>query len=207
MIKNLAEKIRKIRGDMPVKEFAAKLGTTPSYIYRLESGSSTTISATVVELLHEKFGVSKEWLIDDIGDMYRRDLISVRGPFEVKLAPVPVVGKVPAGYPEEAMEIIEYRAFPEAPPGAKAVIVKGDSMAPTIKDGDYALWISVTDIKHNDVVIVADEWGDIMLKRIKMSGDRITLVSDNPEYPAFEPNVHYRLIGKVVCAVRITLIG
>lgn len=202
MIKNLAEKIRKIRGNMSVREFALKLGTTPAYIYRLESGSSTSISSVLVELLYERFGVSKEWLIDDIGDMYRKD-ISARSPTEAKLVPVPVVGKVPAGYPEENIEIMEYRAFPEAPAGAKAVIVKGDSMSPTIRNGDYALWITMTDIKHNDVVIVADEWGDVMLKRIKMSGDRITLVSDNPEYPSFEPNVHYRIVGKVTHIIRV----
>lgn len=188
---------------MSVKEFANALGVTPAYIWALESGTKTGLSRRLIELLSEKFHISKSWLLEDKGSMYTEDKISEE--LSHLFTPVPVVGKVPAGYPSEPVEVIGYQVFPEAPKNSKAMKVRGDSMAPTIKDGDYVLWIATTDYKHNDLVIVADEWGDIMLKRLKKKDNEIAFTSDNPEYPTFKPNEHYRIVGKVVKIIRIII--
>lgn len=182
-----------------MSEFARAIGKTVAYVYALESGKLTNISNTVVELLCLKFNISKRWLFEDKGPM-KIDKTHIQ---DIELKPVMIVGNVPAGYPQEPVETIKYAVFPDVPYGAKAVIVKGDSMSPGIKNGDYAIWIDSVDIKHNDIVIVADEWGDIMLKRFKKKDDRVLLVSDNPDYPSYRPNEHYRIIGKVVKIISV----
>lgn len=113
---------------------------------------------------------------------------------------VPVLGKCPAGYPETIApdEILEHLPLWDVPKGTNAVLVKGDSMSPSIKDGEYALFLFAKEIKNGDVVIVCDEFRDMMLKRYKVKGKEQFLVSDNPEYPTFKPNSHYRIIGKVI---------
>ena len=122
------------------------------------------------------------------------------GKEEIKVtAPVPVLGRVPAGFPDTiAEEIIEYISLPDAPKNSYALKVKGDSMLPTIREGDYVIFINDGDIKHGDVVVVNNEFGDSMIKRYRKKGAEVFFVSDNPEYKPFQPNEHYRIIGKVV---------
>lgn len=43
-----------------------------------------------------------------------------------------------------------------------------------------------------------NEWGEAMLKRYRVKGGEVNLTSDNFEYPAFKPNKHYRIIGKII---------
>lgn len=198
MLKTLGQKIRYIRGNMSAKEFARLLNVTPSYIYMLESGKSSMPSLRFIRDLCEKFNVSEQWLLSDEDEVPCQP-----APPSVPIRPVPIVAKVPAGYPDEACEIVKYEALPGAPPNAKAMEVKGDSMSPTIKDGDYVIWVDNIQCKHNDIVIIADEWGDIALKRMKVKEGQITFTSDNPEYPPIVPNEHFRLIGKVIKIVRV----
>ena len=116
-----------------------------------------------------------------------------------KAIQIPVLGKIPAGFPDTiAEEIVEYISLPDAPKNSYAIRVKGDSMSPNIKDGDYVLFINDGTLKSGDVVIVADEWNDAMVKRYRIKNREPLFCSDNPEYPCFKPNEHYRIIGKVV---------
>lgn len=116
---------------------------------------------------------------------------------------VPVLGRIPAGFPATVEEeIVEYISLPNAPPGSYALVVKGDSMSPAIRDGDYILFKSDTEIKSGDVVVINDEWNETMLKRYKKKGNKILFISDNPEYPHIEPNDGYKIIGKVIKAWR-----
>ncbi len=116
---------------------------------------------------------------------------------------IPVIGRVPAGFPENVSEeVIEYISLPSAPAGAYALVVKGDSMSPGIRDGDYVLFIPNGDYRNGDVIVVNNEFGDSMIKRYRLKDGEVWLFSDNPEYPSFKPNEQYRIIGKVVKAWR-----
>jgi SOS-response transcriptional repressor LexA len=57
----------------------------------------------------------------------------------IPLRTIPVLGRVPAGFPDQipSQEIIEYISCPDAQPSSYALIIKGDSITPTIKDDDY----------------------------------------------------------------------
>jgi len=113
---------------------------------------------------------------------------------------IPVLGKIPAGFPHYVAEqIIEYIALPEVPENALAIIAKGDSMSPVIKDGDYVIFLVMPiDIFSGDIVIVNNEWGETMIKRYRIKDNKPILVSENPEYPTIQPNKHYQILGKVI---------
>ncbi len=135
------------------------------------------------------FNVSPEWLQSGIG-----------GPGEFRpVKQIPVLGKVPAGFPEQIPndEIIEYLNLPDAPKGAYALLVKGDSMSPTIQEGDYVLFINNGEYKPGDVLICLNEWGDTMVKRLRVKEGQKVLASDNPKYKPIIPNKHFKIIGKV----------
>ncbi|MEM4958594.1 MAG: S24 family peptidase [Nanopusillaceae archaeon] len=119
--------------------------------------------------------------------------------------PVPVLGYVPAGFPSEIPEdcIIEWVSLPEVPKGCFVFKAKGDSMSPTIRDGDYIVVKPVQDpeleIFSQKIVMYQDEWGEVALKRLKKKDGKYYLVPENPEYPTleFDPERH-RLLGKVL---------
>jgi len=113
---------------------------------------------------------------------------------------IPVLGKVPAGFPNECREeIIEYISLPNIPAGAYALIIHGESMSPTIRNGDYVIFLPGADaVKSGDVVIVNNEWGESMCKRYREKDDEQLLVSDNAEYQAVKPNSHFEILGKVI---------
>ncbi len=118
----------------------------------------------------------------------------------LKERPVPLLGRVPAGFPEQipSEEIVDYINLPLSPKDSYALLVKGESMAPTIRDGDYILFIPRNDIKSGDILVVLNEWGEALLKRYRMKEGKPILISDNPDYPPVEPNKHYKIVGKVV---------
>jgi SOS-response transcriptional repressor LexA len=150
-------------------------------------------------------GISAEWLKTGEGEMFASPSITPPG----NEAPrprgliitneIPVLGRISAGFPNVATEeIIEYISIPGTPENSFALVVKGASMEPSFRDGDYVIFVDDGDYRINDVLIVLNEWGEAMVKRLKEKGGKRYLVSDNPAYPVVEPNEHFRIIGKVV---------
>ena len=116
-----------------------------------------------------------------------------------ELHQIPVLGRVPAGIPNTLAENVEdYVQLPGSPPDCYALRVSGESMAPGIVHGDYVLFVIDREAKPGDIVVVNDEFGDSMVKRLKEKGEEDYLVSDNPSYPTYRPNENYRIMGVVV---------
>lgn len=106
----------------------------------------------------------------------------------------------------------ETLAFPEKwlrsefsrPKQLRIVRVAGDSMEPTLSDGDWAM-IDIADIKPADAIFVL-RWHDmIYVKRVQREGRQLLLVSDNPAYKTIEIDLAdeaeagaLKLIGRVV---------
>lgn len=77
---------------------------------------------------------------------------------------------------------------------------KGDSMSPTIADGDIVMIDrSQRDVREQDA-IWAFTVGDVgSIKRLRVKGDRYVILSDNPAVPADEePQDFVRIVGRVV---------
>jgi SOS-response transcriptional repressor LexA len=81
----------------------------------------------------------------------------------------------------------------------EALNVTGDSMEPTLKNGNI-IYINrnITDINDHSIFVVATTDG-LFIKRIAYNEDEIRLISDNKSYSdiSFEPN-EVTIVGKVV---------
>ncbi|MBW1976292.1 MAG: hypothetical protein JRI45_12165 [Deltaproteobacteria bacterium] len=125
--------------------------------------------------------------------------------------PVPVINlQVSAGFPEmpledEQIQSYLYLPFGEAPSDAIAVKVKEHSMSPSIEDGEYVIFLpaGMTDVKSGDIVLVRNEWNELILKRFREKFGEMFLSSDNPEYPTIKPNEEYTIVGKVIKKVTV----
>lgn len=86
-----------------------------------------------------------------------------------------------------------------------AVRVRGDSMSPTLRDGDIV--VVARDPTAIDDVCVIDVRGELLVKRVHRAigrSGRIQILSDNNAYPPIEvgPDDDVRVIGRVVMRVQ-----
>ena len=131
--------------------------------------------------------------------------IQVFKPFSAS-HPVPVVGKVAAGPPLEAVENIEGAiSIPEEwAKGSGLFIVRVDregmSMSPTILPQDYLL-VKQGAFADEGTIVLAMVDGEVTVKRLFQEGGLIVLQSDNPSMPPIrvkKGEKSFRVLGKVI---------
>jgi len=121
---------------------------------------------------------------------------------------IPVLGRVPAGVPLEAIqEILDYEEItPEmASTGDHfALIIKGDSMLPRMSDGDVVIVRKQSDVTNGDTAVVVIDGHDATVKRVLKQENGIILQPTNSAHkPLFFTPDQVRdlpvvVIGRVV---------
>lgn len=80
-----------------------------------------------------------------------------------------------------------------------AVNVKGDSMEPTIKNSSIILCRKGVEVRNGEIgTFIVNE--ESYVKRLKVTGNYIALISDNPNYQPIYigPGEEFRVVGKVL---------
>ena len=199
-------KIAREKRGMTQREVAQLLGYQPLAISRWERGERSP-SISVLSKLANLLNINIQWLLTGEGEMELPE--NWPPPGALPVTQVPVYGHVPAGFPEtiEATEKpITYIIVPKdwAPPGTIALIVQGNSMEPTLHDGEYILVQPYhTSPKDGDIVVVAQFGGDYTVKELRKTDSRILLIPHNPRYKTIEVNheSELRIVGKVTKVV------
>lgn len=122
---------------------------------------------------------------------------------------IPVLGRVVAGIPIEAVEeILDYEEItPELAATGEffALQVRGASMEPTLRDGDIVIVKKQPTVDSGDIAIVLVNGNDATVKEIKESPAGVTLIGHNVAVytPHFYSNhdiesLPIQIIGKVV---------
>lgn len=190
---------RKMTGD----ELGRILGISKSTISLYEHDKSTPDDA-IKKKICSYFDVSFDWLM---GITTSRTTIypkrTGRG------VPIPVLGRVVAGVPLEAVEeILDYEEItPELATTGDffALKIRGHSMEPRMLDGDVVIVRRQDDVDSGDVAIVLVNGNEATVKRIKKQEDGITLIATNTS--VYEPHFYsnkeiqslpVQILGKVV---------
>lgn len=130
-----------------------------------------------------------------------------------KIARIPLLGRVAAGIPIEAIENIEdyeemYIPALEDPHDYFALRIVGHSMEPRIWDGDVVIVHKQSDVDSGQIAVVLVNGDDATVKQVKKSENGLTLIGLNPTvytphfYTADEVNnLPVRILG-AVCEVR-----
>lgn len=121
---------------------------------------------------------------------------------------IPVLGKVQAGIPIEAIEeIADYEEISEdmATKGDYfGLVIRGDSMQPRMLDGDVIIVRQQEDVDNGDVAVVLVNGNDATVKKIKKTELGIQLIPYNPAFDIIFytndeiENLPVRIMGKVV---------
>ena len=121
---------------------------------------------------------------------------------------IPVLGRVAAGIPIDAIEDIldweEISGEIALSGNYFGLKIKGDSMEPSICNDDVVIVRQQDDAEDGDIVIALVNGNDSVCKRLKKYKDGIALISKNPSYdPMYFTSAEIdetpvRIIGKVI---------
>lgn len=182
---------------MTQEELASKLGyKNKSSIAKIETGANDIIQSKVVEfanVLDTTVAYLMGW---DNPTPSRKGVV------------VNVLGRIAAGIPIDAIkDIIDTEEIPEEMARTGEFFglqIHGDSMTPSICDGDIVIVKQQNDAESGDIVIATINGDEATCKRLRKYKDGIELISNNPSYSPFEFNNQeieekpVRIIGKVV---------
>ena len=119
---------------------------------------------------------------------------------------IPVVdaGAGPPMWSEEAEYIVLH--IPELRGKSErelfAVRVHGDSMEPTLREGDVVVFWTQGAVEPGRIVAVHVHWNGVVIKRLQRHGDTWYLYSDNPEHPPVPLHEADKVLGVAVNLVR-----
>jgi SOS-response transcriptional repressor LexA len=118
---------------------------------------------------------------------------------------VPLLGSVVAGDWQDACED-ETGERVLVPPDVEgladyALRVRGDSMVPTLYEGDLLFVSRKIEPRSRDVVVVRNADGEVSVKRYIKFKDRVMLRPDNPSYEALSPD-NVEILGVALVSVR-----
>ena len=107
----------------------------------------------------------------------------VNGPQPARGVRIPVLGRVVAGIPLEAItDIIDYEEIPAqmAKSGTYfALEVKGRSMEPTLHEGDVVIVRQQPEVGNGEIAIVLVNGDEATVKEVKEGPDRADVVGHN----------------------------
>lgn len=189
-----SEQLKMLRNKKRLSQakLADELGVSASTVAMWESGEREPKNYETLELIADYFNVNMEVLLTG------------------KLSPtkIPVLGRVIAGIPIEAVEeIIDYEEIPQSM--AKngeyfALQIKGDSMEPKFSAGDVVIVRKQEDVDNGDIAIVLVNGNEATVKKIRKFDGGINLIPTNSNYDVITytntqiEQLPVRIIGKVV---------
>lgn len=200
------QKLRKARG-YSQQDVASLIGVGRTTYLKYENGDNRPTRK--LNELARLFNVSTDYLLgltdtptESLTQPLSQSLSKERG------VRIPVLGRVVAGIPIEAIEeVIDWEEIPQKMAATGkffALRVCGHSMEPTILEGDVVIVRQQEDVDSGDIAIVLVNGDEATVKRVKKQKDGITLIATNTSVyePHFYSNqeIHdlpVRVVGKV----------
>lgn len=161
-----------LQSNISISRIAIKAGISRQHIYKIMN-EEINVSSSTLEKICKAINISPASLYNGIIEIEKSKGIKI-----------PVLGTIPAGIPIEAIEdIIDYEEIPEkmAKNGEYfALKVKGDSMLPTIKEGDIVIIRKQDDADSGKICVVMVNGYDATLKEIKKDPQGVWIIPHNP---------------------------
>lgn len=192
----IGERIRLVRGRRSRDEFSTTVGVSKNTLMRYERGERRPDCDFLFRLCR-RYGIDSGWLLLGEGAMYAGDNASmngVGGAFGDEYALVPLYDvEVSAGHgavvdQENSLSRLAFRHDWLAemglyPDKVVTVLAAGDSMEPTLHDGDVLLVDTAQRQVVKDAIYIIRQQGLLYVKRLQRLYDgAIRISSDNKAY-------------------------
>ena len=195
------------------QEFADKLEEKRHKIADIESAKQK-VPIELAEKLEDIFHINPWWLLTGKGEMLLKEnnLVATNNNYNIDLLNVRAgAGEGIYNYVIETIDTISLdKSFFRTPINTskvKGIQVDGDSMEPTLKDGDYVLIDENINFGTNGIYAI-QYGGQILIKRLQFKMDgTILILSDNDKYEkeTFNPNENqlpFQVLGIRVLSIQ-----
>lgn len=209
---NGLKELRKIR-NLSQNDVAKAIGVSQVTYSNYENGRRTPSNFTLLSL-SKFFNVTTDYLL---GITPNPDFSTqVTGLVQLKDdRRVPVLGRVPAGVPIQAIEEIDDYVYVDSDLYKSGVLfalkVIGDSMSPDIQEGDIAVVLQTQTVDWSgQIYIVRINGDDVTVKKVIESSAGLELIPMNPKYGSMKytkdqvRDLPIEILGRVV-EIRRTL--
>lgn len=182
----LGTRLKTLRSEKGVsqKQLAAAMGVTQQAVGKWEMGKSAP-DPEMLRRLAEFFATSTDSILGYSAAVPANRFSAPPVQYTAKQEhPIPVIGTVRAGWGSLAFED-DYgteTASVKDPENYFYLVVKGNSMAPRIQNGDLALVRKQNTLENGELGIIIVGEGEGTLKKFIKNGNTIVLQPFNPEY-------------------------
>ena len=210
----IGDRLREAREskEMDQSTLADKAGIATRTLQRWEKGEQVPDGVAITKIA-KATNVQPNWLLTGEGEMYAvpsrpENVYPLPGSLRrgVNLVDLPLISSVPAGkvatifHPDYVDNYVTVDDIKD--PGAFALRVKGNSMAPRIEDGDVVIVSPQQEARNGDVCVVRVD-GEDTLKKVKFEGNYVHLIPLNPEFePATVKRKDVNFVWKVVKLIK-----
>ena len=187
----LSERIKLVRKSLKCetqKDFSELVNFPFSRVQDIERGKVKELKASELETLQENFLINSWWLLTGKGEMFiSSDITKISDNYSIDLLNVRAgAGEGIYNYVIETVDTISLdKSFFRTPINTnkiKGIQVDGDSMEPTLRDGDYVLIDENINFGTNGIYAI-QYGGQILIKRLQFKMDgTILIISDNDKY-------------------------
>ena len=187
----LSERIKLVRKSLKceTQKDCSELVNIPfSRVQDIERGKVKELKASELETLQENFLINSWWLLTGKGEMFiSNDTTKNSDNYFIDLLNVRAgAGEGIYNYVIETVDTISLdKSFFRTPINTnkiKGIQVDGDSMEPTLRDGDYVLIDENINFGTNGIYAI-QYGGQILIKRLQFKMDgTILIISDNDKY-------------------------
>lgn len=191
-------KERRLQLKKTLEEVGSIVGVSKATIQRYEKGAITNIPSDKIEKIAKALSTTPAFLMGwEENHMHSKGIR------------IPILGRVVAGIPIEAITDIEGYEEITADMASRgdffALRIQGHSMEPRIEDGEIVICQCQSDVDSGDVAIVLVNGDEATCKQVRKGPEGITLIGFNPIVyaPHFYSNkeieeLPVRIIGHVV---------
>ena len=184
--------IKNYRGDLSLREFSEKCDISHTHLDSIEKGydprTGKPVRVTVDTL--KKIAHAMNMSINDLFirsgevDLSEMDFNFNKESIDKEIVKIPVLGKIPAGIPVEAIEdILDYEEIPKKwlRGGNKyfALKLKGNSMEPDYHNNDIVIFKQTNDCESGQDCCIRINGYDATFKRIKKQENGIMIIPLN----------------------------
>lgn len=195
---HIGDRIRELRRTLGLtqKEFSEKIGLSRSRVAEIEAGEPTKESVLIA--ISRTFKVSLEWLKHGTGEMFlpKEELIPT------ELVAIPVITEAGAGVRYTPDHVLVERSRLKHYK-VEAFKVVGDSMMPTIQEGEYVLIDRQDTLPYdNAIYLIACQENGIRIRRLRYISGQWWAFADNPKYAPELYSESCKIIGRVVAVYK-----
>lgn len=182
---DIGKYIKQLRNEKKLtqEELGALLGVQKAAVQKWESGTVKNLKRETLKKLSEIFEVSPAAFISN-----ENESSNITAVYTDEIYRIPVFESVSAGFGTYADSlVVDYipifiKNHSELPL-LMGIKVQGDSMYPTIEDGDIIIVRRQSSVDSGSIAVILIDGEEGVVKKVEYGRDWIDLISINPMYP------------------------